>query len=375
MSMNKSKYLESVNDMIYLIYCVINNHIPDTDKINNINPENLYLISKNHMLTAITAVALESAGLKFENFTQAKGKACRKNATLDIERAALFKYFDSENIWYVPLKGAVLKDYYPEFGMREMSDNDILFDSSYREQAKKYFETNGYETKKYGSSNHDIYLKKPVSNFEMHVELFEESYAEKYPEIREYYKNVQKRLIKNDTGSGCHFSNEDFYIYIITHAYKHYSIGGTGLRSLLDIYVFMKKFGDTLKTEYIETELQKMKIAEYERSSRHLAMNLFGKNKLADEDREMFEYIVFSGAYGTKEHIVKNRMDRFNGSKLRYVFYKIFPPVSKLKKRYPVFFKHKILLPFLPFYRLFRAFTVKRERAKTEIKLLLKYKS
>ena len=118
-----------------------------------------------------------------------------------------------------------------------------------------------------------------------------------------------------------------------------------------------------------------MKIAEYERSSRHLAMNLFGKNKLADEDREMFEYIVFSGAYGTKEHIVKNRMDRFNGSKLRYVFYKIFPPVSKLKKRYPVFFKHKILLPFLPFYRLFRAFTVKRERAKTEIKLLLKYKS
>ena len=376
--MNKEQYLESVKDMIYLIYCAVNNNKPQSDKVQNMNIENIYETAEHHMLTAVTAAALESAGVKEDNFTQSKGKAYRKNAMLDIERKLLFKYLDDKGIWYMPLKGAVMKDYYPTYGMRQMSDNDILFDPEYRAAVKEYFESHGYEVREYEQEYQDIYLKAPVSNFEMHVGLFHPRHALKYPEIYNYYQNVKERLIKSKNGCEYHFSNEDFYIYMTAHEYKHYSAGGTGLRSLLDIYIFMKKFGDTLDMEYIKGELKKLGIEEFELQSRNLAMNLFGSNKLTDKDYSMFEYIVFSGTYGNRKNIITNKIKRTGSkgiaAKTKYLWGRLFPPIETLKISYPVFYKYKILLVFLPFYRFTKIFTVSKSKVKNELKVLSKYK-
>lgn len=377
--MNNEEYLKSVKDMIYLIYCAVNNNKPQSDKVQNMNIENLYKTAERHMLTAVTAIALESAGVKAADFTQAKGKACRKNAVLDVERNSLFKYLDSKGIWYMPLKGAVMKDYYPKYGMRQMSDNDILFDPEHRAAVREYFEKRGYEIKIYQHGNHDIYLKPPISNFEMHVELFHPNHAVRFPKIYNYYQNVKERLIKFGNGCEYHFSNEDFYVYMTAHEYKHYSVAGTGLRSLLDTYVFMKKFEDTLDMKYIKGELEKLGIAEFELENRSLAMNLFGSNKLTDEDNSMFKYIVFSGIYGNKDNAIINKIRRTGSSgiagKIKYVFGRLFPPLEKLKSSYPIFFKYKVLLVFLPFYRFVRIFTVSKNRVKRELRILSKYKS
>ena len=75
---------------------------------------------------------------------------------------------DSEHIWYLPLKGIILKDYYPSVGMRQMSDNDILFDADAWERVEKHMLSEGYETESVGKGNHDVYQKAPVYNFEMH---------------------------------------------------------------------------------------------------------------------------------------------------------------------------------------------------------------
>lgn len=381
--MNKEEYLKSANDMIYLIRCIVNDKKPSSDKVENINLENLYTVSSQHMLTSITAMALESAGIEDNSFTQAKGKAFRKIAVLDIERALLFQYLDSKGIWYMPLKGIVMKDYYPEYGMRQMSDNDILFDPKYRPAVKEYFESCGYETDEYGEGNHDVYFKAPVSNFEMHVGLFHQKHAKRFPTIYNYYQDVKDRLIKSESGSEYHFGREDFYLFMTAHEYKHYYGGGTGLRSVLDTYMFMKKFGDTLDMKYIEGELEKLGIAEFEHESRKLAMNLFGRaaptgkngraaNSLNEEERSMFEYIVFSGTYGNKENAVVNKINR-EGGKLKYVWGRIFPPLEKLKSDYPVFFKYKILIVFLPFYRFIKILTVSKKRVKRELKALSKH--
>ena len=376
--MNREEYLKSTNDMIYLICCIINDKKPNVDKIERMNVENLYITANGHMLTAITAMALESAGVKDDKFTQSKGKAFRKIAALDIDRAALFKYLDSECIWHMPLKGAVMKDYYPAYGMREMSDNDILFDPSCRVKVKEYFESCGYEVEEYGESNQDVYLKAPVSNFEMHTALFREDHILKFPEIYDYYKHVKERLLKEKNGCEYRFSNEDFYIYMTAHEYKHYTGNGMGLRSILDIYVFMNKFADTLDMKYIEGELKKLGIAEFEHESRNLAMNLFSSGKCTDEEKKMFEYIVFSGTYGKRDNAIINRIKKTGSKgavgKLKYVWGRFFPPVERLKFKYPVFFKYKILLVFLPFYRISRIFTVSRNEVKRELRVLRKYR-
>lgn len=45
----------------------------------------------------------------------------------------------------MPLKGVILKELYPKIGMRQMSDNDILFDETYRKDVVRFMKNKGYD--------------------------------------------------------------------------------------------------------------------------------------------------------------------------------------------------------------------------------------
>nr|MCR5122646.1 nucleotidyltransferase family protein [Ruminococcus sp.] len=294
--MERKEYITAVKDVIYLTYCAVNKRKPNENRLKNMELTEVFTAAQNHMLTAACATALESAGINDKEFTQAKAKAMRKNAQMDIDRAMLLAELEKEGIWYMPLKGTVLKDYYPTYGMRQMSDNDILFDSTRAADVRRIMESLGFTAEKSGASNHDIYFKQPVSNFEMHTGLFDIRQKE---QIYGYFTDVKERLVKDEDNSfGYHFSDEDFYIFITAHEYKHYSKGGTGLRSLLDIYVYMNRFADKLDFGYIEAECEKLGIADFEKQTRRLATDLFGGKNPTEEDKEMLKYIALSGTYG-----------------------------------------------------------------------------
>ena len=143
----------------------------------------------------------------------------------------------------MPLKGAVLKNRYPTYGMRELSDYDILIDAGRAEAVKKIMEDDGFAKEQSRCLAHDIYHKQPVLNFEMHTALFDpDKETSQGAKLSRYYRHVEKRLIGDRHGCGCekHFSPEDFYLYLVAHEFKHYSAGGTGLRSLLDTYIYLK---------------------------------------------------------------------------------------------------------------------------------------
>ena len=294
---------------------------------------------------------------------------------MDADMQAVLKALEYAEIWYMPLKGSVMKDYYPNFGMREMSDRDILVDSTRVWDIKRIMESLGFSTERFGEGNHDVYYKKPLSNFEIHITLFGNSYDER---IYTYYIDVKDRLIKDEGNNyGYHFSLEDFYVYMTAHEYKHYSGKGTGLRSLLDVYVFLKKFEGILNFDYILCEVKKLGISEFELNNRTLALNLFGNNELTDENREMLEYIMNSGAYGTLENSVKNQLNKYGGGtpgKIKYLLTKIFPPVKNMKNTYPFFCEHKVFYPFLIIYRLLKALTIKRQQALLVLKILWRTK-
>ena len=92
------------------------------------------------------------------------------------------------------MKGSILKDWYPKPGMREMADNDILFDSSGRKQVRELFQNRGYKTVSFRKGNHDTYEKPPIYNFEMHVSLFQWTYKK----LNEQYENVKENLLPVD---------------------------------------------------------------------------------------------------------------------------------------------------------------------------------
>ena len=91
----------------------------------------------------------------------------------------------------------------------------------------------------------------------------------------------------------------------------------------------------------------------------------------------MLEYIFFSGTYGNINNKVENKVEKFGGGKKgrrKYLMSRLFIPMSEIKAYYPFFYKHKILLPGLFFYRLGRAVTVSRKKTKAQIRILRRKK-
>ena len=383
--MNKEEYRKAVDDVIYLSSCAINGIVPELLRIDEMDLDNVYCFAEFHLLTGITAIALQSAGIRDDRFTQAYAKGIRKNLIMQADMEELLGRLEDAGVWYMPLKGSVLSGLYPELGMRQMADRDILFDGARSDDVREIMESMGFSVEEFGKGAHDVYYKLPVSNFEMHRDLFDPL---REPDKYKYYQDVKSRLIKDqDNGYGYHFSDEDAYIYMIAHEYKHYSEGGTGLRSLFDTYVYDAKLGASMNWEYIKGELIRMGIAEFEEKNRSLAMHLLDsksfenglltENALTATDREMLEYIISSGAYGILDNNVQNKVAGFGGGragKVRYFFRRLFLPMEIVKSSFPLFYKHKILLPFLPVFRIGRCLLLRRDYIRKELKALKKSK-
>ena len=73
-------------------------------------------------------------------------------------------------------------------------------------------------------------------NIEVHTELKYE-----YDAGFEYYKDAYKRLVKTGNGAELKMTNEDFYVYVLSHTAHHFSVSGTGLRSVIDHWYLRQK--------------------------------------------------------------------------------------------------------------------------------------
>ncbi|MBQ6290046.1 MAG: nucleotidyltransferase family protein [Clostridia bacterium] len=362
-----------LDDLVYLAACAVNGQVPEKSWTEGMDLSLVYEAAQNHKLAAAAGMALESAGIRNGAFVQAVAKAMRKNALLDADRAELTRKLEEAGIWYMPLKGAILKDLYPRYGMREMADNDILVDASRAKEVSRIMQELGFKVKEAGKRHHDEYWKPPVSNFEIHRMLFSGLDGVVF---HEYYTDVEKHLIPDKEGAcGRHFSTEDFYLYLVAHECKHYRNGGTGIRSLLDTYVFLKHYGDKLNMDYVAAEAEKMGTTAFEKQNRKLAIQVFGGETLTEADRERLTYYASSGAYGTFDHDVANKVNDFGGGfrgKIRFFLSRLFMPMDKIKYAYPLVYRHKILLPFLYVYRIIKGLTTRRGVTMADLKALKK---
>ncbi len=369
--MNREEYLAAMEDVIWLSRCAVNGETPDRARAESLDLDRLYRAADRHMMTSVVAMALESAGIRDEAFIQAEGKAIRKNASLDAELRRIAGRLETAGIWYMPLKGALLKDLYPKFGMRQMSDYDVLIDPARAGEVREIMESLGYSVDEFGKDHHDVYVKPPMYVMEMHRSLMDLPRNALY----DYYEDVKDRLVPDGEGTvRVHFTPEDFYLYMLAHEYKHYSRAGTGLRSNLDIYVYLRKAGDALDWDYIRGELKKLGLTEFESHSRELAMALFGGGELSPEGREILNEHLLSGVYGSEEHRVSFGAKQ-QGGRLRYALGRMFPSREFIKDLYPFFWRHKLLLPFLPLYRLVMGLKKSGPRVRAELRALFRSKN
>ena len=374
--------------LLYLMACALQGVSAREEVLADADLKQLLIMARKHSVASMVCMALEKTAI-FANadeaakkqWLEAKNKTIRKNMLLDAERKAILHELETQGIWYMPLKGSILKGWYPKPGMREMADNDILFDPSGREQVQQIFQNRGYTTVSFRKGNHDVYEKAPIYNFEMHVSLFHRTYKE----LTERYENVKERLLPVDgTAYQFAFTPEDFYVFVIAHAHKHYSHSGTGVRTLADIYVMDRHLGDIMDRDEVEQKLTQLGIAEYEQHSRVLAEKLFSavrplaEIELTEDEKKMLLYYCDATTYGTVDNRIYNRLHELQENseniklwtKVKYCCIRLFPGKESCKFAYPFVYKHPWTLPFFWVWRIVYRSIASKKNVQQELKAL-----
>ena len=370
--MDKELFLNRTKQYIKLLSLYLNKK-EDPSFIIDKNQLAFFLkLSKHHSTTALMYQAIMNVKAQVEEddlhkLEQYYLSNLRKSVLFDKEREAYLDYLREKEIEFLPLKGIILKDYYLDPYTREFADNDILFEDRASALTKEYFLKRGYDVKVYKKGVHDVYLKKPFYNFEIHRALFQESEDNEKNVI--YFKDyLSKAPLKENHEH--YLSNEDFYIYFIAHTYKHYHVSGCGIRTLVDIYLYLKK--EALDFNYVNKELEKLDLLEFSNNIINLSNKLFNDETLNEEENNMLLFIASSGTYGTLAHSVdKGVKDK---GKRGYMMQRIFPPYSFYKLAYPWAYKVPILIPIAWLARAFRVLFKNPKKATKELKMIKEHK-
>ena len=128
------------------------------------------------------------------------------------------------------------------------------------------------------------------------------------------------------------------------------------MRSLLDVYVFLRSHPD-LDREYLDRELAKLQISDFEEKLRCLSKRVFTGAELNKHEQNDLDYLISSGNKGTQENAEYNQMvenlgnDDSSESKRRFIKSRIFISGKALEKNYPFVAKHRAFYPLLLVWR------------------------
>lgn len=340
-------------------------------------------LAKKHDCLHLVASGLKRLGLLSGEEASALGDGASKRLENEIFMA-VYRYqrlnFDlgevcrelsMAGIPFMPLKGSVLRRYYPEQWMRTSCDIDVLVKKGDVEAAVKRLEGSlGYTVGE--RATHDVALHTPAGNHvELHFDLVEEGSANNAIKIlSEVWENSRP---KEEDPYHYEMTDDLFYFYHIAHMAKHFENGGCGIRPFIDLWILDKAVeGDTAAREAL---LLKGGLLEFCNACRRLASFWIGGNEPDEIILALGNYIISGGVYGSSQNRVAISQ-RKKGGRFGYLMSRIFAPRAKLKRYYPVLEKHPWLLPFMQVRRWFMLLRPDiRKMAKAELRANKKIES
>lgn len=268
---------------------------------------------------------------------------------LSHELEGICEALEEAKIKFVPLKGFVLRQYYPEPWMRTSCDIDVLVQENDLERASAVLtEKLGY--KQDGKGSHDVSFFTPMKqHVELHYRLMEDGLINESNDIlSEIWNDVTP---KSGYTYFCEMSDEMFYFYHIAHMAKHFENGGCGVRSIIDLFILDNLDGaDVAKRDAL---LEKGGLSRFAEVARRLSRVWLGGDDGDTLTERMAEYVLNGGIYGTNENRIAVQQQK-TGGKLRYILSRVFLPYETLKFYYPILQKHKWLTPFMEVRRWFK---------------------
>ena len=331
----------------------------------NIDLKKIYYLASLHSVAPAVYPAIKHLSHpSVEVFKQDHQKAWRKTAVQYIENSSILSKADEFNVDCIPLKGSILKELYPSPEMRTMADLDFLCNINKIEDIKMIMYQLGYIPHA-EADNHFIFYKEPLMNVEFHPNLLSNTYLSEYvnPGWQYAVGTGKDKPLRSLTREG-------FLIHLVAHTAKHFINGGFGIRSVMDIWVYLKHYQKQLDNITLNRELRHAKLLDFYNHLKALSEAWFGEGEMTPLLAEMGDYIIKSCTYGTKQNHLKTKLGNGNykNNRRKYILSSVFPSYRVMCGKYPRLVKSPLLLPFYWIKRDFSIVCFQYKKAKLWIR-------
>ena len=271
---------------------------------------------------------------------------------------AVFEALEEAGIDYLPMKGYVVKDYYPVPELRTYGDIDLLIRPADREKCHRLMLDRDYGIK---TDWEPVYsYVKPMEHYEFHTELLETDITEEL-DCRAYFSDPWRHAV-NRGGHHYEFSPEFHFMYLVAHLAKHVAASGAGARMYLDLGAFILHFGPDADWVRIRADLEKTGLAGFANTALTFVEKYMGVASPIDlepVEEEVLEALASMTAHGgifgksDLDSGVNAMNSHREGSRVRTVLRRLFPAAKTIRRRYTYLQKCPWLLPAAWVHRLF----------------------
>lgn len=341
----------------------------------------VYKLSKAHDVAHLVGDALNKSGV-FENlpadideneraaiakvkekFDEQIFTAVYRYENINYELEQICKTIEEAKIPFIPLKGSVIRKYYPEPWMRTSCDIDILVKEKDADNAAEYLQTQlQYGVDRKGQHDVSMFTASNV-HVELHFKLLDSDFKQ-VKDLIDVWNGDEISLLSD---SEYQMSKELFLLYHIYHMAKHFVHGGCGIKPFIDLWIIKNKVG--FDEEKAQKMLQESGLLAFFERSTDLVNVWFEDKDHSEITQEMEDYILQGGVYGTlKQNLAMSQNKK--GGKFKHLLSKVFLSYKDMSIYYPSLKKCPVLFPFYQVRRWCRIlFCGGRKAAMNEIKV------
>ena len=287
-----------------------------------------------------------------EKFKQCQLLAIYRYTQQTYELERIENVLENEGIRFLPLKGAVIRKYYPEPYMRTGCDIDLLICKEDARRAIQILVDRFNYREKKSTTLHDYHLFSQSNvHLELHYTLIEDDYL---PKASRMLQSVWDCTLP---APGCHYhmemSNQMFMYYHIVHMAKHFLHGGCGIRPFLDLWLMQKKV--RIDADQLRKMLEESSLSKFYDTATALSHVWLSGNRHNAVTKEMEQFVLKGGLYGTFANyaaVSANQGETKADAWLKIIFL----PRRNLEVIYPNLKTKPYLYPFYQVKRWFRIF-------------------
>lgn len=332
---------------LHLLKCGLKSEKPEEPPV-GIDFEAIFELAKKQDVENIVFLSIDQLENNIDSnlysiWQEAYYKRMKYSAFQDMALEELIEVFTKAGIDCMPLKGSVIKNYYPSPDLRSMGDIDFLVREQNRQIVRDIMHGLGYEDDLLDDGQVDGFKKGKLTYVEIHYDFSAENYV-----MHEIFTIDWDKLVPTKTEHLYEMTFEDLYFFNTGHYVKNMHNKGMGIRGIVDTYVLWNRLTDNQK-QVLNERFAEVNIDQFNSKLVKIADIWFNEVKDDGSLDALQKYLLNKKTYGDykTETILNAVYSEQTSSNAKYLKDKIFPSADDLYERFDIKRKCFLILPFL----------------------------